>query len=263
MTTSTLTAKMTPAPTVTLTAASLPATTVSVYVWRLWGSQAARVQGDSLTVIAGLAFAIDDFQVPPGQSVSYKIESYSASGALLETYLTGTVTPAAIADKATAWLMDVADPSRAMLLPLMDGTDAEVTRDGPGSLMFPIDGSAPAWISGPRTPSSRPFVIKTYTAADATLVEQMLAPNGVLLLRTSSTLRHQTGLIYLSAASVREIPQHPYEGPTQWAWNGQEVAPDDWGVVVPIRTWADVKAQFATWTTLKAQRATWLDVRAG
>ena len=168
MTTSTLTAKMTPAPTVTLTAASLPATTVSVYVWRLWGSQAARVQGDSLTVIAGLAFAIDDFQVPPGQVVSYKIESYSVTGALLETYLTSSVTPTAISSASTAWLMDVADPSQAMLVSLVDGTDAKITRDGPGSLMFPIDGSAPSWVSGPRTPPSRPFILKTTSTAEST-----------------------------------------------------------------------------------------------
>ena len=262
MTTSTLTAKMTPAPTVTLTAASLPATTVSVYVWRLWGSQAARVQGDSLTVIAGLAFALDDFHVPPGQTVSYKIESYSATGALLETYLSGTATPSAITDQATAWLMDVADPSRAMLVPLVRGTDSEITRDGPGTFMFPVDGSAPAWISGPRTPSARPFVMKTTNAADSTLIEQMLAPNGVLLLRPSSAIRHQTGLLYLAAATVRESPRRPLDG-ALWSWSGQECAPDDWGVVVPIRTWADVKAQFATWADVKAARATWLDVRAG
>ncbi|MGV8972254.1 MAG: hypothetical protein ACOH10_08015 [Rhodoglobus sp.] len=263
MTTSTLTAKMTPAPTVTLTAAALPATTVSVFVWRQWGSQAVRVQGDSLVVVAGQAFAIDDFQVPPGQAVSYKIESYSAAGALLETYLSGSVTPAAITNPATAWLMDVADPSRALLVSLMDGTGATIRRDGPGSLMFPLDGSAPAWISGPRTPSARPFAIRTTTLADANAMEQMLAPNGVLLLRPSSSMRHLTGLFYIAAAAVDESPEGYSDAPTEWSWNGQEVAPDDWGVVVPIRTWADVKAQFATWADVKAQRATWLDVRAG
>jgi hypothetical protein len=263
VTTSTLTAKLTPGPTVTLVASALPSTTVSVYVWRMWAAQTVRVQGDSLVIVAGQAFALDDFQVPPGQALSYKVESYSATGALLETYLSGTVTPAAIVDPTTAWVMDVADPAHAMLLPLMVGTDADVTRDGPGSLLVPVDGSAPSWISGPRTPSSRPFVIKTSTASDATLMEQMLAPNGVLLLRASSIIRHQTGLMYLAAASVKETPRHPLEGVERWSWNGQEVAPDDWGLVVPIRTWADVKAQFALWSDVKAARATWLDVRAG
>lgn len=232
----------------------------SVQIFRGDGSTETRVAGDDLQIPAGAVF-ITDYRLPPGRTVSYRAVLYSALGVVVETV---TATPLVVPaiEQGMAWVMDPEDPTYAMLLPLMLGTDAEVGHDTSGVAVKPLQG-LPLWLGGPRLLLTRPFEIKTSTAAETTQFDRMVTPGGSLLIRPGAAFRHASGLVYIGAPAISEQPRHPYEGPARWVFTATEVADDGWPTVVVERTWLDVEAAYADWIAVEAAYATWLAVEQG
>jgi hypothetical protein len=232
----------------------------SVQVYRGDGSSETRVAGDDQQIPAGGIF-LTDYRLPVARTVSYRVVLYSAAGTVVATLYSSGVTSPTI-DPTLAWVMDPEDPTNAMLLPLMDGTDDAVGHSSAGAAVPPLEG-LPIWLGGPRNTRPRRFIVKTATVAEAGQFEQIIEPGGTLLIRPTSRIRHATGLIYMGTPDLPESPQHPFEGPGRWTIEGTEVADDGWPVVVTEWTWQDVKNTYATWADVKAAFATWLAVKAG
>jgi len=257
--TMTATAAFTPGPSARITITGIVGA-ASVQIWRGDGTQETRVAGDDLQIPAGAVY-ITDYRLPPGRSVTYRAVLYSSIGAVVETVSTSPLAVPAL-DQSMAWVMDPEDPTNAMLLPLMDGTDGQVGHKSAGVAVPPLMGLS-IWLGGPRNQRPRLFVIKTSSTAETTQFAQMIEPGGQLLIRPSFAIRHDTGLIYMGADSIPEGPRHPYEGPARWTIDGTEVADDAWPVVVAERTWLDLEAECATWLDVEARYATWLAVEQG
>jgi hypothetical protein len=232
----------------------------TVQIWRGDGASETRVSGDDQQIPAGAVF-LTDYRLPLQRSLTYRVALYAASGALVATLYSSAVTVAALAP-SLAWVMDPEDPTNAMLLPLMTPTDEKVSHESASVAAQPLVG-LPIWLTGPRSRITRTFTLKTTTAAEAAQFAGMIDAGGQLLIRPGSALRHTTGLIYMGADSITETPQHPFEGPARWSFEGVEVADDGWPVVVAERTWLDVEAEAATWIALEAMYATWLAVEQG
>lgn len=232
----------------------------SVQIFRGDGSTETRVAGDDLQIPAGAVF-ITDYRLPPGRTVSYRAVLYSSLGVVVETV---TSTPLAVPaiSPGMAWVMDPEDPTNAMLLPLMDGTDSEIGHASSGITVRPLVG-APIWLAGQRSALTRIFALQTTTPAEASQFAKMIAPGGSLLVRPDAAFRHDTGLVYMGTDAIREVPYHPFEGPADWTFSGTEVADDGWPSVVVERTWLDVEAVYADWFAVEAAYATWLAVEQG
>lgn len=236
------------------------AAAASVQIFRGDGTGETRVSGDDQQIPAGAVY-LTDYRVPPGKTISYRVVLYSAAGVVVFNGASGSLAVPAI-DPSYAWVMDPEDPTRAMLLPLMAGTDAQVGHDSAGAAASPLSG-LPIWLGGPRSRMTRPFVLKTSTAVETARFADMIQPGGQLLFRPGAALQHDTGLVYMGTASITKAPRHPYEGPAIWSFDGVEVADDEWPVVVEERTWLDVENEAATWLALEAMYATWLAVEQG
>lgn len=258
---STMTATLaaTPGPSARITITGIVGA-ASVQIFRSDGTQEVRVAGDDQQIPAGGVF-MTDYRLPPGKTVTYRAVLYSSLGAITETIYAAALSVPALAS-SMAWVMDPEDPTNAMLLPMMAGTDDRIDHGSSGVAVQPLTG-LPIWLAGPRMTRTRTVVIETTTAAEATQLQQIIEPGGALLIRPDAATRHATGLIYMGAPSIPESPRHPYEGPAQWVIEGTEVADDNWPTIVVERTWADVKAAYATWADVKAAYATWLDVKKG
>jgi hypothetical protein len=259
---STMTATLaaTPGPSARITITGIVGA-ASVQIWRGDGSSEVRVAGDDLQIPAGAVY-ITDYRLPPGRTITYRAVLYSSLGVITESIsATGFAVPPLV-DPAMAWVMDPEDPTNAMLLPLMDGTNDQVGHTSAGVAVPPLLGP-PIWLGGPRSGLSRVFVISTMTAAEATQFQQIIEPGGQLLIRPGTALRHATGLIYMGAGSIPEAAWQPSEAPADWTIDGTEVADDAWPVVVAERTWLDLEAECATWLDVEAMYATWLAVEQG
>lgn len=232
----------------------------SVQIFRGDGTQEVRVAGDDQQIPAGGIF-MTDYRLPPGRTVTYRAVLYSSLGAITESISAAALSVPAL-DPTYGWVMDPEDPTNAMLLQLMDSTGDTVGHQSRGVAVQPLKG-LPIWLGGPRMNRSRAFIVTTSSVADSTQFQQIIEPGGALLFRPSTTMRHDTGLIYIGAPSIPEAPRPPYVGPTDWTIEGTEVADDNWPTIVVERTWADVKAAYATWADVKAAYATWLDVKKG
>jgi len=259
--TSTMTATpaATPGPSARITITGIVGA-ASVQIWRGDGSSEVRVAGDDLQIPAGAVY-ITDYRLPPGRTVTYRAVLYSSLGVITETINATALAVPALAS-SMAWVMDPEDPTNAMLLPLMAGTNDQVGHQSAGVSVSPLMG-LPIWLGGPRTRLARAFVISTSTTAEATQFAQMIEPGGQMLIRPSSALRHDTGLIYMGAGSIPEAAWNPSEAPADWTIDGAEVADDAWPTVVAERTWLDLEAECATWLDVEAMYATWLAVEQG
>jgi len=258
--TMTTTAAFTPGPSARITITGIVGA-ASVQIWRGDGTQEVRVAGDDLQIPAGAVY-ITDYRLPPGRTITYRAVLYSSIGAVVETVSTSPALVVPALDSSMAWVMDPEDPTSAMLLPLMVGTNDQVGHQSAGVAVPPLMG-LPIWLGGPRNRLSRAFVISTTTTAEAAQFAQMIEPGGQLLIRPSAALRHDTGLIYMGAPAIPEAAWNAYEAPADWTIDGTEVADDAWPVVVAERTWLDLEAECATWLDVEAMYATWLAVEQG
>ena len=258
---STMTATLdaTPGPSARITITGIVGA-ASVQIWRGDGTSEVRVAGDDLQIPTGGVY-ITDYRLPPGRTISYRAVLYSSLGVITETITAAALAVPALAS-SMAWVMDPEDPTNAMLLSLMDGTDDQVGHKSAGVVVPPLMG-LPIWLGGPRSSRPRIFIVKTSTLAETTQFAQVIEPGGQLLIRPSAAIRHDTGLIYMGAPAIPEGPRHPFEGPARWTIDGTEVADDAWPVVVAERTWLDLEAECATWLDVEAMYATWLAVEAG
>lgn len=252
---------MAPAPSARITVSTIPGTVAYVQIWRGDGSTETRVMGDSDQVPAGALFIVD-YRVPLGRSVTYRVVTYTAAGVVVDT-ATSSAVLASSTDPNLAWVMDPEDPTTALLLPLMAGTDAEISHQSSGVVVHPLVG-LPRLLGGPRTTHARPFILSTGTLAETTQFANMIKVGGQLLVRPDpSVFRHDTGLIYVGMDTIIENPRHPNEGPARWSFTGTEVEDDGWPVVVAARSWLDLEATFADWPAVEAAYATWLAVEQG
>lgn len=252
----------TPAPTVNLTLTGLPAGTSSLIVTRSWASTVRTVR--QRVVVSGTAALVRDYSVPIGRAASWTVQALSAAGAILESGTSGSVTVPLLTNASTAWVVDELDPRHAMLVSLMEGTDAQVQYSSNGILSVPADGGDATWISGARQIGGRPFIVKTTNAAQGDAFEVMIRRGSVLLFRCNpETIRHRHGLIIVAAADIIEFPRHPKEGPSTWQASGAESAPDAWPDTVPLVTWDERRATLVGGTTWASRKAaspikTWL-----
>lgn len=207
--------------------------------------------GTSVAVSAQLA-SLDDYEFPAEQATTYRVRSYTAGGALLQTYTTA-YTPTL---SGQVWLKSLARPFLNREVWVMDVSDVErEARNG----VFPIVGrSLPIAISDVRLGREFTLNILRETAEDADDLDYLLASGDTLFLHAPPDFPVPS----LYAVAGRTTKAHPVKGDPlrTYAVPMLECVAPGPDVAGSIGTWQTVINTYATWSDLIAAKATWADV---
>lgn len=239
-------------PSTDLFISSLPTGTVKVRVWRQWNNQQKRVRGDEQAAVISLASRLEDYDLPVGFAVTYTAQCFDSTGAELAPISASSPITVNMADPTTAWVSDPLAPGLALLLSMESGDDS---RDFDSDTVYAqiIGDRDPVAISGIRSSAAEwEFTFIGFTYETSTAFEALVAAGGVLLIRTDPTVvRHDTGLIYISAPKVKELRRRdmiaPYRYRSDWVVAGRQTKPPSVSVVMPLREYADMEAENATY----------------
>ena len=176
-------------PSVALDVSGLPAGTASLSVLRLVEASAlsaVSVRGARGSVV-GTTATLTDWDAPTGVPVVYRLTALGADGAILDT--TDKVLPAIADDPLSrAWLSDPLDPTSAVRVTLLLGTDETRSYPADLSVTYPHgDGLGRAQVGQRRQPIYR--LVMSAEGADAAAVSRLLTSALSLLWRPPSGLR--------------------------------------------------------------------------
>lgn len=261
-------------PHVTITVTGMPTGTATMTITRIVGTHETTVRGADRSLVAGTSGLVVDWDAPVGQTITYRVDCWSAGGgALTGGVAIGQATTGGI-DCDTAWISDPLDPSTGMHVTLMAGSDDEVSHDQQVSL------STPRWsthlpsavVGGRQLGGKRTLVVRLDTLDAAQHMEDMLA-SAVMILVRAPAIRHRTGSLYMVPATVtehreRDYADNPGHTETTWTLTGDEVDPGRMPVMVAPWTYADARSYAATrkvttYRALPTLWATYLDVQRG
>ncbi|MEH1498388.1 hypothetical protein [Cutibacterium avidum] len=260
-------------PHMVITVGDIPSGTAFISVSRIVGSSEAPVRGAENVIIAGKQGLVVDWDAPLGANVTYRAIALKSNGGHLEnrvaSFQTGTI------DCDTCWISNPLDPTSALHVDLMAGSDDEVSFDQSVSLSTPgWTTNLPSAVVGVRQlGGKRTLVIRLSDLESAQRFEDLLRRSITVLVRAPA-IRHRTGLLYMTIAEAverreRDFTDNPGHTETTWTITGDEVDPGVLPVIVPPWTYQNLsdyaRAQGVTtyaglpslWTTyLDAQRGT-------
>lgn len=255
-------------PSADLFLSALPAGTTRVRVWRVWSDQQTRVRGDEQSVVVGSETRLEDFDLPVGRAVAYWAQCFAVDGSELAPLPTTAQFTIALVSSETMWLSDPLAPALSRLVTLRGDTDVSRTYDSEVTYAHVIGHRLPVAIGGIRSAASdRRFTIVAGSFEESAAIEALTAGGGVLLLRTHpTTVRHSTGLIYLSAPQIVEEPRLDLvysQTRGDWSIVGREVRPPGVSVVAPLRDYADVAGENTDYAGVVADYADYLALARG
>lgn len=242
-------------PRVTLDVTSMPAGTARVEVVRIDsnGSQAPVRGASDVPVQDAAAWTATDWDVPVGRAPVWRATYRNAAGGLLDSD-TGSLPDGKIPspDCDLAWISNPYDPTSAMLVTLMAGSDDDTSHDMDVSLSLPGRrthlSSAVVGVRG--LGGKRTLVVRCWTQDEAQRLEDLLATTTTLLVR-SPVIRHRTGCLYVVIGEAREMSHHNRPATpeaTTWTLSADEVDPGHLGILVPPWTYQKSAAYVAAQT---------------
>lgn len=226
--------------------------TITVLQLSKWGT--VNVRNATRRSAAG-GFAVFDYEVPPGVSVTYRVEQFDDDGVSLGFALN----MAAQVDIPVGWavISDPLVPANALLV-RAEAPFADVLKRSRPTAYYRAGHDTIA-LSGMRSLLQQ-VNLRCFT--DTAVDREMLAAivgESMILVRTMPQMR-LPGSFY---ASVPDEVMDPFgfEGDVdEWDLVGNEITRPSMDVVVPVYTWQDIIDYYPTWADLIADRATWLDV---
>lgn len=210
--------------------------------------------GSARPVGSGAASPLDDYEFVPGIANTYRLRSYTAAGALVDT-ITATVTQ----DVDTAWLKVPATPF--LNLPVDVSTRLEISRRSRGGVFDVVGRSFPVAVGDAR--GSREFVlqIRTRTVTEERDLEYALATGTVIFLQVpAAQTQFPTG--YFTVGAVAWAPEPRFNAHRIWSLELVEVAAPGPDVIGSAYTCASVLFDFATIADVIAANATIADLLA-
>lgn len=247
---------------------SLPADTAVVAVWRMWADRESRVRGDDKTVVVGTETRLVDYDIPVGQPVSYRAQCFAGDGSELDPLAPTTPVTIDLDDVSTCWLSDPLAPALARLVVIDGATDTSRTYSADVVYAAVMGYNDPTAISGIRASAADwTFTLKSYSHEESTAIEALVMGGGTLLIRAyPSVIRHATGLIYLSAPTVTELPRWDIayqEGRADWVLTGRQTRPPGLNIVMPLREYQDVLDENVDYADIVAKYPDYLALLRG
>lgn len=241
-------------PRVVLDVTGMPAGTATVEVVRIAdnGSQAPVRGAGQVSVQDTSAWTVIDWEPPVGRSPVWRASFRNSAGGLLGTETGQLDSQVPAPDCDLAWISNPYDPSSAMLVTLMSGSDDDTSHDMDMSLSLPGRRThLPSAVVGVRgLGGKRTLVVRCWTPGEAQKLEDLLASTTTLLVR-SAVIRHRTGCLYVVVGEVVEHREWEFidgQQETTWTLSADEVDPGRLGILVPPWTYQKSEAYVAAQT---------------
>jgi hypothetical protein len=207
------------------------------------------IRGGSAVTISATNANANDYEFPVNVLVTYRVRTYTAGGALVDTF-TATTTR----DLTQAWLKVPAAPYLNQPVTVVERSD--VTRRSRNALFDVVGRSYPVMVGDVASSVSYTLDLLTEDVAARSSLDYLFASGEVVFLHLPSTVDDLIGG-YFAVGDVSNAP--PLRLSKRRVWNVPltQVAPPGPNVVGPAYTWASVVADYATWSDLLAANATW------
>lgn len=219
------------------------------------------------SAVAGTTGLAQDFDVPLGVPVEYRVDAVAADGAVLASAQADAVTGPDVPD-SHVWVSDPLDTGSAMLVRALVGTDQ--ARSYPAAVETWATGSGGRSGSvGPRAGlESWPLVLWVEGAEEVRRLRWLLTESSGLLVRAPAA--HQLPPLMFGFVPTPTETASPIPGMHAWAqWQVELRITDGPMLKVALARWSwrDLTdfclAEGITWATLEAVFPTWRDVRLG
>lgn len=207
------------------------------------------IRGGSEVTVTSQNAAVDDYEFPVGQTITYRVRSYNASDVLQQTFTT-TI----LRDLDEVWLKVPAGPYLNLPVTVVDRSEIErKSRSG----LFPVVGRTMPVMVGDIA-SSRSFTLQVLTqnASGESALDYLFASGEVVFLHLPSTVEHFPGG-YFAVGDVKRETTLRLSARRIWSVPLTEVAIPGPAVVGSAYTWNSAMSEFATWTDLIAANVTW------
>jgi hypothetical protein len=207
--------------------------------------------GTSRPVAAGNA-SVDDYEFAPGVATTYRLRSYTAGGALVDT-VTATITQ----DVDSAWLKVPSAPYLNMRVDV--SVRLEIARRSRGGVFDVVGRTFPVAVGDIRGGREFTLPIRTQTAEEERALDYALATGSVVFLQVPfAEDQFPTGYYFVGAVS--RAPERRYTSRRIWALELTEVAAPGPEVIGSTYTCASVLTDYATVAAMVAANATIADL---
>lgn len=201
-------------------------------------------------------FTIDDYEFEPDVALTYRVRTYSAAHALLQTQ-TGTVTAAL----AQVWLKSPTRPFLNRPVTVVDFGD--VTSPARGGVLEVVGRRLPVAVTEVRGSRRYDLVLRAVDRAEADAIELFLSFGDVVYVQVPAACSVPRSMYaFVGDSAARRAARH--DSPVRYvSLPLTEVDAPDPTIVGFTITWAGVQSTWATWADLLADPAvpTWLDVQ--
>ena len=207
--------------------------------------------GLSVPVVSQNA-AVDDYEFPAGEAVTYRLRGLDGFGATLFTD-----TAAITQDVDHAWLKVPAAPYLNRPVIVVDRSD--VTRRARRGLFDVVGRSNPVAVGDVASSLAYTAQLMTSTAAEERDLDYLFASGEIVFLQLPSTAQVMPEG-YFSVGDTSRRPTLRTSARRLWDVPLVQVAAPGPEVVGSTYTWTSVLADYATWADLLADNATWADL---
>lgn len=260
-----------PCPRVLVLVSPMPADADTVTVWRAYpGAAATIVRGANAASVSG-DFEVVDYEAPLGVDVTYTCQTADVDGIPSET---SPSSPAVNLDVAELWLSDPLAPGTS--LPVQapwDGSDTtlgltanslqSVTYAGQGSTAPVVGSKLPFAFADTRQAASSTTL--EVACADVDLIASLLSLISQafpICVRRPAGMRLLDPLTYAAVGDVVRSYAAP-SGLEVWALPVTAVRAPGSGIVVPVRTYADLLNEAGTYAELASLYISYLNLQQG
>jgi hypothetical protein len=262
-----------PCPRVEVLVTPMPGDAATINVWRSYEGRTELVRGAVGATVVG-DFLVVDYEAPIGVDVAYTCQTGDAGGTPSDLSELSDVVQLEVTD---AWASDPLDPSTSMpwtlarqagvafAAAIKRGSFTGMTFGADQSLATSVGSTLPIGSTSARRAASRiPIAVATYDDEHAAQMQDLLMQANPICLRLPprSVLKLMPPKSYLQIGDV--VPSaDPSGGRVVWSMSADSVVPPGIGVIVPVRTYADLASEASTYGGLSALYATYLDLQRG
>jgi hypothetical protein len=207
------------------------------------------IRGASAVAIAGTNANANDYEFPVGRVITYRVRTYTAGGALVDTF---TATTSQNLDQA--WLKVPAAPYLNQPVTVVDRS--EVTRRSRSALFDVVGRSFPVMVGDVASSVSYTLELLTEDVAARISLDYLFASGEVVFLHLPVLVEDLIGG-YFAVGDVSNEPPLRLSKRRVWRVPLTQVAAPGPEVIGPAYTWASVLADYATWSGVLADPPTW------
>lgn len=235
----------------------LNGSTATITVWQTSELGEVRVRDAIRKTVAG-GFTVEDFEVPTGVTVTYRVQQFNTAGVDLGFALE-MQTQVDIPDGMVV-LSDPLNPARAVMVDGHADFAGELRRSRPVRTIN-AGGNTVALMGLQGLLDSVPLVCNTRSLEDADMLDLILQETQVLVRLMPSGGRLPIVFQCVVPDPV-QVPQDVQWGGewVRWDLGGHQVSRTELDIIVPLFTWQDVIDYYPTWTALMAAHVSWLDL---